>query len=102
MLISGREQDLFHNRINEWNTQLTKLTNGFRNKHRDARVGLFSTGSSWEKMLENPWKFGFRDDHSACTSRECMWNIDEDPPIHPTFGMHHVMAGNLSRFLETY
>jgi len=53
-------------------------------------------------MLENPGEFGFRDDHSACASRECMWNIDENPAMHPTFGMHHVMAEDLARFLETY
>jgi len=90
------------NYINQWNTELTKFTDAFRDKHRGARVGLFSTGPSWEKMLENPGQFGFRDDHSACASRECMWNIDENPAIHPTFGMHHVMAEDVARFLETY
>ena len=101
-LIPGRTKDPIYDRIIQWNAELTSLTNTFRNTHKDARVGLFSTGVSWEKMLENPKNYGFTDDISACASRECMWNTDVTPPIHPTFAVHNVLAEDLARFLETY
>jgi len=77
-------------------------TKAFQNKHRDARVGLFSTGLSWEKILENPRNYGYRDDISACDSNSCIWNTDEDPAMHPKSGVHHVLAEDLALFLETY
>lgn len=78
------------------------LTKAFQNKHRDARVGLFSTGPSWEKILENPKKYGYKDDISACDSDACIWNTDEHPAMHPKYGVHRVLAEDLAKFLETY
>jgi len=101
-LISGRAQLPFSKRIDQWNNQLSVFTKGFQNKHKDARVGVFETGPSWEKILENPPLYGYRDDISACQSNDCMWNTDEDPAMHPKFGVHRVLAQDLAEFLETY
>jgi phospholipase/lecithinase/hemolysin len=81
---------------------LTNMVNAFRQQHTDIRVGLFHTGPTWEKILKNPRKYGFMDGESACGSRECVWNTDVEPPLHPTFGVHRILAEDIAEFLETF
>lgn len=87
-------------RINAWNQILIETAENFREKYTDVQVRIFDFSAPFMKVLDDPKKYGFKDNttmfiRSMAEMEECIW-YDE---LHPTTGMHKIVAAELAKFL---
>jgi phospholipase/lecithinase/hemolysin len=96
-LITADTREDVRPRINEWNTKIHDFAKKFQKRHKDGLVALYDTSRIFNAVLDNPTKYGFKDGFSECQDDDCLWNDD----LHPAFGMHKILAADLTTFLES-
>ena len=57
---------------------------------------VYDTHALFTEVLNEPGKWGFKDNLSKCHDWDCIWDDD----LHPTFAMHKVVAKDLAAFLR--
>lgn len=93
---SGHNDEGVRNLINEWNALLNEFTIVFRQRYANLVTALvYDTHALFTEVLNEPEKWGFKDNLSKCHDWECIWDDD----LHPTFAMHKVVAKDLAAFL---
>jgi phospholipase/lecithinase/hemolysin len=96
-LIPASSHGDFRAGIQEWNSLLPQYIGRFQRRYRDTFVAMYDTSIVFNAILDDPVRFGFRDNVSECQEKDCMWNDD----LHPSFEVHRLLAADLALFLET-
>jgi phospholipase/lecithinase/hemolysin len=79
-----------------WNTKLKEYVFAFHKRHWDAHVVVYDASALFDKVIEEPKKYGFEDPMAKCRRRECIWSDG----FHITTAMHKVVAEDLAGFLS--
>ncbi|TDL20818.1 hypothetical protein BD410DRAFT_790494 [Rickenella mellea] len=79
---------------NNWNEHLHKSSLKFQEKHRDAKVFLFSSSATFNRVLDSPEEHGF-DVKDLYKRAGKIW-MDH---LHPTSAMHRWVAKDVEEFL---
>ena len=64
-LTTGNESDSLRSRIDAWNVALAEFANEFRKNHDEVDVAIYDAAGIFNKVLDNPTKYGFE-----------RWNVD--------------------------
>lgn len=91
----GREKDWRRLLLN-WNTKLREFVAAFGMRHEDIHVVVYDASALFEKVIEDPKKYGFGDAMAKCRRPECIWSDG----FHITTAMHKVVAEDLAGFLR--
>ena len=98
IFIIGHHDPVVRNRILRWNALLTHFTFTFSQRHSSTLSAvIYDTHTLFTEVLDDPEKYGFKDNFSKCHAKECIWDDD----LHPTFAMHEVVARDLARVLAS-
>ncbi|KAI0058484.1 hypothetical protein BV25DRAFT_1810800 [Artomyces pyxidatus] len=81
-------------RFRMWNEELSAAIGVFTASHADCTVMLFSAWDLFNRVLDDPVAFGFKAEDVRVMGGSIWFNH-----IHPTSGMHGVIAREISRFL---
>jgi phospholipase/lecithinase/hemolysin len=84
------------NPYDSWNAALGKTAETFASRHEDVTVLIYSSHATFTKILDNPEKYGFK----AADVRRPWASVWVDQ-LHPTSGVHRVVAQDVAEFLET-
>ena len=97
-VIAYRDDDPFSKITYEnWNKSLHVHAEIFYAKHPDSSVLIFSSWDTFEKILNDPIKYGFtKDDASKAGGR--IW-MDY---LHPSTDVHEVIADDILKFLKSF
>ena len=79
-----------------WNRNLIRFANEFQRRHGDISTAVYDTCPIFNAVMNNPRKYGFKDAVSQCLESDCMWFDD----LHPSYGVHRILAANLVKFLH--
>ena len=77
---------------------MNEFTVAFRQRYTDLVAAVvYDTHALFTEVLNEPGKWGFKDNLSKCHDWDCIWDDD----LHPTFAMHKVVAKDLAAFLSS-
>ncbi|KAG8901465.1 hypothetical protein FRB99_005294 [Tulasnella sp. 403] len=82
-------------RCTDWNNMLSKLIDTFVEQHQGSSVFLFDAHACFERMFNDPPKYGFPKGSGKAYDKHMY--VDH---IHPSSGMHKVIAEELAAFLN--
>ena len=95
MVGAGRAKD-WRRLLSLWNTKLREFVVAFHKRHWDAHVVVYDASALFDKVIEEPRKYGFEDPMAKCRKPECIWSDG----FHITTAMHKVIAEDLAGFLS--
>jgi phospholipase/lecithinase/hemolysin len=66
-----------------------------RKRNAEVAIAIYDAVKLFNKVLDNPKEYGFKDAISTGNSDQCVWR----DLIHPTTAMHKVIAADIAKFL---
>jgi hypothetical protein len=82
----------YKDRVQNWNTNLTLQLNQYASLRSDKRADLYDTSNIFNRVLDNPEKYGFVSSHEVCNGAQCIW-FDN---FHPGSAFYKFLAADFA------
>ncbi|KAJ8074377.1 hypothetical protein AAF712_011925 [Marasmius tenuissimus] len=81
--------------INTFNSKLAAKISSFKSSHSGVTTYLYDSYTTFNRLLDSPKTYGFRDATTYGTGADIFWNND----YHPGYTAHNYIAQDLAKVL---
>jgi hypothetical protein len=93
--MTGRDSPSLCSRIALWNVELETRVEDFKNTFPGVNATVYDAAAVFNKVLDEPGKYGFQSSLSQGPSEDCLWYDF----LHPNWPMQKILAQDFSEFL---